>query len=101
MKTMTPQVLQTRLAEGNPPYLIDIRPVSGEVLPVDSQTSLEDIQTGVLPNISKDMPILVICTYGRVSELAGAYLEAAGFTDVYNLAGGVRAWQQVVQVSSD
>ncbi|MEM7737179.1 MAG: rhodanese-like domain-containing protein [Deinococcota bacterium] len=100
MKTMTPQVLRTRLAEGNPPYIIDIRPVSDDVLGVDVQMSLEAIQAGTFPNIPKDTSVLIICTYGRVSELAGAYLEAAGFTDVYNLAGGVRAWQQVMQVSS-
>jgi rhodanese-related sulfurtransferase len=96
MKTMTPQTLKVLLAEGKSPYIIDIRPVSDGVLPVDSQMSLEDIQTGKLLNIPKDTAILVICTYGRVSELAGAYLEAAGFTDVSNLAGGVRAWQQLV-----
>ena len=55
--------------------------------------SLEALQAGDLPDLPKNEPICVMCEHGAVSELAGLYLEAAGFTEVYNLAGGVAAYR--------
>lgn len=49
---------------------------------------LEDVQAGKLPALAKDTPIYLICERGQVSELVGLYLESAGFTEVYNVAGG-------------
>jgi rhodanese-related sulfurtransferase len=86
------------VAHKQPLYIIDIRPVTdpvtAEVFKVDIHTSLEQLQTGTLPDVPRATPLLVVCHYGRVSELAAAYLEAAGFSEVYNLAGGVRSYRR-------
>ena len=55
---------------------------------------LEQAQAGDLPNVSEDEAIYLICERGQVSELVGLYLEAAGFTQVFNVAGGMIAWRQ-------
>ena len=40
----------------------------------------------------KDKPIIVCCASGMRSLRAGGELKKQGFTQVYNLAGGVDAW---------
>lgn len=50
--------------------------------------TLAEVQAGSLPDLPKGTPIYLICERGQISELVGLYLETAGFTDVYNVAGG-------------
>lgn len=42
----------------------------------------------------KDSPIIVQCRSGKRSKVAGAKLINAGFTKVYNLDGGILAWDK-------
>lgn len=75
--------------------LFDTRPqalVEKDGLPGAKAISLEAVQAGELPDVPKDEPVYLICQRGAVSELLGLYLEEAGFTDVYNVAGGMNAY---------
>jgi len=38
-------------------------------------------------------PVIVYCERGNRSRMAGGQLAKQGFGDLYNLAGGFRAWQ--------
>lgn len=40
----------------------------------------------------KDKPVIVACASGNRSSSACGVLQKAGFQQVFNLAGGVRAW---------
>lgn len=40
----------------------------------------------------KNTPVITQCQSGRRSKQAQAVLKAAGFNDVYNLEGGLAAW---------
>lgn len=42
----------------------------------------------------KDQPIVVVCRVGNRSGTACVMLGKQGFTQAYNLAGGVMAWQK-------
>lgn len=42
----------------------------------------------------KEQPIVVVCRSGNRSGTACAMLGKRGFTQAYNLAGGVTAWQK-------
>ena len=42
----------------------------------------------------KERPVIVTCQSGMRSGRAGKLLRAAGFTTVYELKGGLAAWQQ-------
>jgi len=42
---------------------------------------------------SKDKPILIYCRSGNRSGTACQKLSQAGFSDVYNLAGGIMSWE--------
>ena len=43
--------------------------------------------------LPKDRPIVVICRIGRRSRLAAGILKTQGYDNVYNLHGGVLAWE--------
>lgn len=76
--------------------LFDLRSpaiVKMDGIPGAEAIKLEDIQNDILPDLPKNTPVYLICERGVVSELAGLYFETAGFTEVYNLAGGMIAWR--------
>ena len=43
------------------------------------------------------LPIVFYCQLGGRSAQAAAFAVAQGFTEVYNLQGGIRAWVQAGQ----
>ncbi len=43
---------------------------------------------------NKDSALIMQCRSGKRSAKAQAVLKAAGFSDVYNLEGGLMAWQE-------
>jgi hydroxyacylglutathione hydrolase len=43
-------------------------------------------------DLPKDTPIAVDCQGGTRSAIAASLLQANGFTDVVNVAGGDKAW---------
>jgi rhodanese-related sulfurtransferase len=91
MRTLKAEMLEAFLQEK--PLIVDVRSeaeyargsLEGAIhLPVKA------IQHGE-HELPKDRPILLICERGSMSELAGLYLEAAGYAQVYSLEGGFRA----------
>ena len=40
-----------------------------------------------------DIPLIVCCYHGNMSQSAGAYLAEKGFKSVYSLDGGFAEWQ--------
>lgn len=46
-----------------------------------------------LPQVPKDSRIVVHCSVGNRSGLAASILRRHGFTDVYNMLGGLTAWK--------
>jgi rhodanese-related sulfurtransferase len=52
--------------------------------------------------IDKNKPVLVYCTVGARSQEIGKKLQAAGFTQVYNLYGGIIHWSnETMPLESD
>jgi rhodanese-related sulfurtransferase len=58
------------------------------------------IPLGDLPNraagLAHDRPVVVICHHGVRSRAAQYYLLEQGWTDVFNLTGGIDAWARTV-----
>lgn len=44
--------------------------------------------------LDKAKPLVVYCARGQRSVMAGSTLKAAGFTQLYNLNGGFKAWSE-------
>jgi phage shock protein E len=49
--------------------------------------------SGRLDEVPKDMPILVYCQTSRRSAISSQVLADNGFSEVYNMEGGIVAWQ--------
>ncbi len=61
-------------------------------LPGSRSLPLEAIQAGELPaDVDLDAPVYLVCERGLLSELAGLYLEQAGFRHTFNVLGGLGA----------
>lgn len=97
MRTIKPELLKSFLQEN--PVVVDVRP-PGQYKPGDLEGALHiplrDIQQGH-HNLPKDRPLLLICERGVMSELAGLYLEAAGYQQVYHLEGGLQKLRKVAE----
>lgn len=46
-----------------------------------------------LNKLDKDKPVMVYCAVGGRSGQAMKMMEKMGFKEIYNLSGGIRAWQ--------
>jgi rhodanese-related sulfurtransferase len=61
-------------------------------LPGSRNLPLALIQADRLPeDLPTDQPVYLLCERGHISELAGLYLEEAGFRHVANVRGGLGA----------
>jgi rhodanese-related sulfurtransferase len=50
-------------------------------------------QNRILKDIAKDQPIAITCFSGHRSAIAAQWLVSQGYQQVYNLQGGLLAWQ--------
>ena len=55
---------------------------------------LNDLEEGVTPELPANTQVVVVCGNGSRGELAGAYLQASGASNVAVLEGGFRAWKR-------
>ena len=90
MNNLKPDQLETFLQRNA--LLVDIRPAAEFAkgsLGGAVNVLLADIQNAN-HSLPKEQPLLLLCEKGMQSELAGLYLETQGYTQVWNLAGGLR-----------
>ena len=97
MKTTNFEELKPRLDAGEKIHLVDVREpaehaeynIGGVLIP------LGKVQTMQIDEIEdlKQEEVIVYCRSGRRSLNAAMVLEQMGFTNVYNLEGGMLDWQ--------
>ncbi|RRR69128.1 MAG: rhodanese-like domain-containing protein [Candidatus Viridilinea halotolerans] len=93
---MTVQELKTTLDNGEPMLVLDVRTpaeyandghIAGSLLiPVDELPSR-------LAEVPSDQPIACFCRSGNRSETACGMLAQAGYSNLHNVEGGIRAWR--------
>jgi rhodanese-related sulfurtransferase len=74
--------------------LLDVRePVELEMAAVQTalHVPMRDIP-GRLTEFDRETPIVVMCHTGRRSYMVAQYLVGNGFSQVFNLRGGIDAW---------
>lgn len=67
-------------------------PYEGEITGTDLFVPFTEITPSASLPDDRDVPILLYCRSGRMSETAGHALIDAGYGDVTHLAGGMDAW---------
>lgn len=97
MKEISVQELKEKMDLGEDFQLIDVREdfeyemsnLGGQLIPL----------SGILiesRKIDKTKPAIIMCRSGKRSAAAIMQLEQQGFTDLYNLKGGILAWAEEI-----
>lgn len=69
-------------------------PYQGEIAQTDAFLQYDQISLHFDQLPDKAAPIVLYCRSGRMSAIAAATLVNAGYTNVWDLAGGMDAWEQ-------
>lgn len=94
MKEISVQELKQKIDNKEDFQLVDVRETFEYEM---SNLDGENIPLGGLlievDKIATDKPVIMQCRSGKRSAAAVMQLEAQGFTNLYNLKGGILAWQ--------
>lgn len=102
MRQLTPtQVVEQLAQEGQQPLLLDVREAwEYDICAIDGAVLIPMAEVpSRLHEFDKNKTTIVICHHGVRSWHIARLLDNAGFTDVINLAGGIDAWAQTVDLS--
>lgn len=94
MEQLTAAELKQWMAKGKTFRLVDVREdfehehynIGGILIPLGELMARRE-------EVPADGPVVVYCEKGIRSVLAIQRLESAGFRNLYNLAGGMKAWR--------
>lgn len=98
MRQLRPSELAAYLEAGHAPTLLDVRERwewNLCHLPDAILIPMGELAARVA-ELDRDAETVVICHHGVRSFHAARFLEAAGFSNVVNLSGGVAAWADEV-----
>lgn len=97
VKQIGPADLAARLKAGEPFEIVDVRtPGERETAKIEGTRLLDDAYRAELLERAKDAPIVFQCHHGGRSQAAADWFLGQGFTNVFNLAGGIDAWSEQV-----
>ncbi|MDB5112819.1 MAG: oxidase [Mucilaginibacter sp.] len=95
MKEISVQELKEKMDSGEDFQLVDVREdfeyetsnIGGVLIPLGGILIEAD-------KVAKNKPVVVMCRSGKRSAAAIMQLEQQGFTNLYNLKGGILAWAE-------
>ncbi len=91
--------LQTLLASGGI-QLVDVRTVEERAIAaIEGSRLLDQAYHDELLLLDRGTPIAFQCHHGIRSQHAAEYFREQGFTNLYNLSGGIDAWSALVDPS--
>ncbi len=97
MKEISVLELKEKIDNGEDFQLIDVRE--------DFEYEMSNLGGLLIPlagilieadKIAKDKPVIMQCRSGKRSAIAIQQLEQKGFTNLYNLRGGILAWAEEI-----
>jgi len=97
VKQMSVRELQAALAAGNKPWLFDVR---GEderaIASVSAAKPWDDDGVRAIEGLATDTAIVFHCHRGGRSQAVAERYRRRGYTNLYNLAGGIDAWSREI-----
>jgi len=96
MKSISVEELKSKMDAGAPFQLIDVREqYEREICKLNSEHIPLENLLSELNRLRKDIPVILHCRGGDRARAAVAALEQKhGFSNVYNLEGGIMAWAE-------
>jgi monothiol glutaredoxin len=95
--TLSAPELKARLAQGPPPHLVDVRTEEERALArIEGARLLDQAYHDELLGLDRGTEIVFHCHHGIRSLQAAEYFRRHGFTNLYNLDGGIEAWSVLV-----
>lgn len=92
VQEMTPEALSQRMSEGKQLLLIDTRTEADRNhLPLAHARPLDADLMAELKDTDPNTPLVFVCNIGQSSRAVAEHYRKQGFTEVYNLTGGVAA----------
>jgi monothiol glutaredoxin len=100
VKQITVQDLKGLLDAGKVPHLFDVRtPDERARAKLSASKPYDESAQLVLKDLPRDTPIVFMCHHGGRSQQAADHYLRQGFTDVYNVQGGIDAWSREIDPS--
>jgi len=97
VKSLSATELKKWIDEGKKFELFDVRTdEERDIAKVDRARALDVEGEKALLALAKDTPVVFMCHHGMRSRNAAERILREGFTQVYNLEGGIDAWSQKV-----
>ena len=96
VKEIAPKALKALLDQGGV-KLYDVRTEKERATAqIEGTPLLDDGAMAAIEGLPKDTPLAFHCHHGGRSRAAAEHFLKLGFTNVYNLAGGIEAWSRDV-----
>jgi len=103
IQQITVDLAQKLLSEDSPPLLLDVRtPMEAQIASISGAhlIPLQEIPFRYEElNAQKGKPIILQCHHGMRSYQAATFLKEKGFSNLYNMVGGIDAWSESVDPS--
>jgi len=100
VKPITASLLSDLLQSGDSLNLFDVRPDAERTVASIAQARPHDAETAkVIEDLEKDAVLVFYCHLGGRSQVVAERYRLRGFTNVYNLEGGIDAWSLDVDSS--
>lgn len=100
VRQILPQELKKLMDEGRSFEFFDVRnPEERAIARIESARLLDQEAASYIEALPKDTMLVFHCHHGGRSQQAAEHFRGRGFTNVYNLAGGIDAWSVEVDPS--
>jgi len=97
VRQIGPKELKNLLDAGTVKHVYDVRTAKEREVAMIGQTPIfDDTAMAAIEQLPKNTALAFYCHHGNRSRGAAEHFIKAGFTTVYNLAGGIDAWSQLV-----
>jgi rhodanese-related sulfurtransferase len=94
-QNVTPNELNTMLKDKHFVFVNVHIPFAGNIAQTDLSIAYDQIEQNLsqLPS-DKNAKIVLYCRSGHMSQIAAEKMVSLGYTNVWNLSGGIAAWEQ-------